>query len=73
MSRQTLLSMAVQRALYGAALVTATAMLPMSAGAQEETGDVDYIDEIITTGSRIKQDANLTSASPVTTVKADEI
>ena len=73
MSKPTPLSMAVHRALYGAALATATATLPLAASAQEASGEPEYMDEIVTTGSRIKQDANLTSASPVTTVTSGEI
>ena len=73
MSKPTPLSLAVQRALYGAALATVTATMPLAASAQEDTGETEYLDEIITTGSRIKQDANLTSSSPVTTVSAGEI
>jgi outer membrane receptor protein involved in Fe transport len=45
----------------------------MTANAQEGSGESEYLEEIITTGSRIKQDANLTSASPVTTLNAGEI
>ena len=73
MSRQTPLSQAVHRALYGAALVTAASTLPMTANAQEGSEETEYLEEIVTTGSRIKQDANLTSSAPVTTVNAGEI
>ena len=73
MSRQTTLSSAVHRALYGAAVVTAASTLPIAANAQDAAGETEYLEEIVTTGSRIKQDANLTSSSPVTTVNAGEI
>lgn len=74
MFRQLPVSSAVQRAIYGAALVTAAATIPVTANAQAGASDqTEYLEEIITTGSRIKQDANLTSSAPVTTVDAGEI
>ncbi|WP_405234414.1 TonB-dependent receptor domain-containing protein [Lentisalinibacter salinarum] len=66
------LTCAVQRALYGAAAVTAAASVaPIAAQAQDEAEGV--LEEIVVTGSRIATDANLVTASPVTTVRPEEI
>ncbi|MEM8816093.1 MAG: TonB-dependent receptor [Pseudomonadota bacterium] len=67
--KQNTLSRAVSRALYGAAAVATG--LPAAALAQE--GDLDALEEIVVTGSRIATDANLVTSSPVTTLDADEI
>jgi len=58
---------AVNRALYGAAALTAAAALPAVVQAQEE------VEEIIVTGTRIPTNPNLVTSSPVTTVTAQEI
>jgi iron complex outermembrane receptor protein len=63
-----ILSKAVHRALYGAALVS-TASVPAVTMAQDGG---DALEEIVTTGTRIPVDANLVSSSPVTTVGAQE-
>jgi len=66
------LTCAVQRALYGAAAVTAAAsVVPIAAQAQDEAEGV--LEEIVVTGSRIATDANLITASPVTTVRPQDI
>ena len=64
------LSNAVHRALYGAAIVS-TASLPAVATAQD--GELEVLDEIVTTGSRIPVDSNLVSTSPVTSLDNQEI
>ncbi len=61
------LSIAVNRALSSVA-IAATAAAPVVAQAQEDT-----IEEIVITGSRIATDANLTTSSPVTMLKAEEL
>ena len=70
MKRKTL-SRAVSRALYGAATVATG--LPVVAQAQAEDVELDELEEIVVTGSRIATDANLVTSSPVTTLDADEI
>ncbi len=67
--KQDMLSRAVSRALYGAAAVATG--LPAVAVAQD--ADLDALEEIVVTGSRIATDANLVTSSPVTTLDADEI
>jgi len=67
--KQDMLSRAVSRALYGAAAVATG--LPAVAIAQD--ADLDELEEIVVTGSRIATDANLVTSSPVTTLDADEI
>ena len=62
------LSVAIQRAMYGVAIVATSASLPAIAQAPAET-----LEEIVVTGSRIAQDPNLITSSPVTMVRADEI
>ena len=65
------LTCAVQRALYGAAAVTAAATgAPIAAQAQDEAEGV--LEEIVVTGSRIATDANLVTSSPVTTVRPED-
>ena len=63
------LSLAVHRAIYGAAVATVAA--GGSVYAQDARDDI--IEEIVTTGSRIKVDPNLMGSSPVVTVDAGEI
>ena len=65
-----ILSAAVHRALYGAALVSVAAVPGVSLA---QDADDAPLEEIITTGSRIPVDANLVSSSPVTTVSATEL
>lgn len=64
----TPLKAAVQRALYGAAVVTAATGIPAVASAQDEV-----LEEIVVTGSRIATDPNLVTSSPVTSVSAAEV
>lgn len=64
------LSDAVQRAVWGVAIATA-AGLPALAQAQQQQRD-EPLEEITVTGSRIAQDPNLITSSPVTQVNADE-
>jgi len=63
------LSLAIQRALYSAAVASVAA--GGTVYAQDEAGAA--LEEITVTGSRIATDANLTTSSPITTVNADEI
>ena len=65
------LSLAVQRALYGAAVATVAA--GGSVYAQDEGSDGTVLEEITVTGSRIAIDANLNTTSPVMTIRTDEI
>lgn len=62
------LKAAINRALYGAAVVTAATGIPAVASAQE-----DVLEEIVVTGSRIATDPNLVTSSPVTSVSAAEV
>lgn len=64
------LSLAVQRALYGAAVATVAA--GGSVYAQDDGSDAVELEEIIVTGSRIAMDANLSTTSPVMTISSDE-
>ncbi len=62
---------AVNRALYGAAVVSAAGALPSVVQAQDVSED--RVEEIVVTGTRIATDPNLVTSSPVTTVTAQEI
>ena len=68
MLRKQPLSLAVQRALYGAAVASVAA-----SGNVFAQDDSVELEEITVTGSRIALDANLVTSSPVTTVNSDEI
>lgn len=61
------LSLAIQRAMSGVAIAATAASLPTAAQAQ------DTLEEVIVTGSRIAQDPNLITSSPVTTVQSQEL
>ena len=71
MARNRPLSTAVQRALYGAAAVTA-AGVPNVVLAQDGA-QLEELEEIVVTGSRIATDPNLVTSSPVTTLDAQEL
>jgi len=62
------LSVAVQRAVSGVAIAATAVTIPALVQAQGST-----LEEVVVTGSRIAQDPNLITSSPVTMVKAEEI
>ncbi|MBF8270292.1 MAG: TonB-dependent receptor, partial [Gammaproteobacteria bacterium] len=62
------LALAVHRAIYGVAIAVTAVSVPTTSQAQSE-----QLEEIVVTGSRIAQDPNLITSSPVTMVRADEI
>lgn len=71
MLKQTSLSMAVHRVLYGAAIATAVGAPTLShAQSQQAPGPLE---EVVVTGSRLLQDPNIASVSPITTVGSAEI
>jgi len=61
------LSIGIQRAMYGAAIIATSFSIPAAGQAQSEK-----LEEIVVTGSRIAQDPNLITSSPVTMVKGEE-
>lgn len=62
------LSVAVQRAMSGVAIAATAVTIPAVAQAQNNT-----LEEVVVTGSRIAQDPNLITSSPVTMVRSQEI
>lgn len=60
------LDLAVKRALSAATVATVVLSVP------EPVQSQDIIEEVVVTGSRIPIEANLTTSSPVTTIKAEE-
>ena len=69
--RRTLISRAVHTAVIGGALTAGAGLTATAAFAQDE--EVDEIEEVVVTGSRLRRDRDFVEVSPVATVGMDEV